>query len=121
MGSESCYNENEEAIGMQVLNVMSAPKTGTFQMRINPEIKAQVEQIYEKSGLTLTDAINCFLQQSINVGGLPFVVTQNSQEALRNVAIAQLMTEIRKGRDSVKAESDWVSEEEMRARLGLDE
>ena len=68
---------------MQALNVMNAPKTGTFQMRINPEIKAQVEQIYEKSGLTLTDAINCFLQQSINVGGLPFVVTQNSQEALR--------------------------------------
>jgi hypothetical protein len=54
------------------------------------------------------------------VGGLPFVVTQNSQEALRNVAIAQLMTEIRKGRDSVKSESDWVSEEEMRARLGID-
>ena len=103
---------------MQVLNVMSAPKTGTFQMRINPEIKAQVEQIYEKSGLTLTDAINCFLQQSINVGGLPFVVTQNSQEALRNVAIAQLMTEIR---NSVKTESDWVSEEEMRAKLGIDE
>ena len=97
---------------MQVLNVMNAPKTGTFQMRINPEIKAQVEQIYEKSGLTLTDAINCFLQQSINVGGLPFVV---------NVAIAQLMTEIRKGRDSVKTESDWVSEEEMRTRLGIDE
>ena len=105
---------------MQPLNVMNAPKTGTFQMRINPQIKAQVEQIYEKSGLTLTDAINCFLQQSINVGGLPFVVTQNSQEALRNVAIAQLMTEIRKGRDSVKSKSDWVSEEEMRARLVID-
>ena len=44
---------------MQPLNVMNAPKTSTFQMRINPEIKAQVEQIYERSGLTLTDAINC--------------------------------------------------------------
>ena len=37
---------------MEPLNVMNAPKTGTFQMRINPQIKAQVEQIYEKSGLT---------------------------------------------------------------------
>ena len=30
---------------MQPLNVMNAPKTSTFQMRINPEIKAQVEQM----------------------------------------------------------------------------
>ena len=82
--------------------------------------QAQVEQIYERSGLTLTDAINCFLQQSINVGGLPLSSRRSSQEALRNVAIAQLMTEIRKGRDSVKSESDWVSEEEMRARLVID-
>lgn len=29
---------------MQPLNVMNAPKTSTFQMRINPEIKAQVYQ-----------------------------------------------------------------------------
>lgn len=106
---------------MQHPNVMTAPKTSTFQMRINPEVKAYAEQVFEKSGLSLTDAINCFLQQSINVGGLPFVVTQNSQEALRNVAIAQLMTEIRKGYDSVRSESDWVSEEEMLARLGIDE
>lgn len=106
---------------MQTLNVMTAPKTGTFQMRINPEIKAQVEKLYEQSGLSLTDAINCFIQQSLNVGGLPFVVTQNSQEALRNLAIAQLMTEIRAGRDSVKTESDWVSEEEMMSRLGITE
>lgn len=106
---------------MQTLNVMTAPKTSTFQMRINPEIKARVEQMYEQSGMSLTDAINCFIQQSLNVGGLPFVVTQNSQEALRNMAIAQLMTEIRAGHDSVKTESDWVSEEEMMSRLGITE
>ena len=101
------------------------PKTGTFQMRINPEIKAQVEQNYEKSGLTLTvHAISCFLQQSINDEAVSrLLLNQHNylKEALRNVAIAQLMTEIRKGRDSVKTESDWVSEEEMRAKLGIDE
>lgn len=106
-------------MNMQPLNVMNAPKTSTFQMRINPEIKARVEKVYEQSGMSLTDAINCFIQQSLNVGGLPFVVTQNSQDALRNMAITQLMAEIRAGRESVKTESDWVSEEEMMSRLGI--
>lgn len=104
---------------MEALNIMTAPKTATFQMRINPEIKNYVEQMFANSGMSLTDAINCFLQQSINTGGLPFVVTQNSREALRNLAIAQLMTEIQTGHDSVKSENDWVSEEEMMERLGV--
>lgn len=104
---------------MENLNVMNAPKTSTFQMRINPEIKNQAEQIFQNCGMTLTDAINVFIQQSMNVGGLPFVVNQNSREALRNQAIAQLMLEIQKGRDSVRSESDWVSEEEMLAHFGI--
>lgn len=101
------------------MNIMNAPKTSTFQMRINPEIKNQAEQIFQNCGMTLTDAINVFIQQSMNVGGLPFVVNQNSKEALRNQAIAQLMTEIQKGRDSVRSESDWISEEEMLAHFGI--
>jgi addiction module RelB/DinJ family antitoxin len=63
------------------MNIVNAPKTGTFQMRINPEIKAQAESIYANCGMTLTDAINAFIQQSINVEGLPFLVTQNSKAA----------------------------------------
>lgn len=105
---------------MDNLNVMSAPKTSTFQMRINPEVKERAEAIFQRCGLSLTDAINVFLQQSMNAGGLPFIVTQDSREALRDQAIAQLMREIQAGRDSVRSEGDWVSEEEMLARFGLD-
>ena len=104
---------------MEKLNVMNAPKTSTFQMRINPEIKNQAEQLFQNCGMTLTDAINVFIQQSINVGGMPFIVTQNSREALKDQAIARLMSEIQKGRDSVRSESDWVSEEEMLAHFGI--
>ena len=50
---------------------------------------------------------------------MPFVVTSDSQEALHNQAIAILMAEIQKGRDSVKTEDDWVSEEDMRAHFGV--
>jgi addiction module RelB/DinJ family antitoxin len=88
-------------------------------MRINPEIKAQVEQIYARCGMTMTDAINAFLQQSINVEGLPFLMTQNSKEALREQAIAQLMLELKKGEDSVQSEADWVSEAELLHEFGV--
>ena len=104
---------------MEKLNVMNAPKTSTFQMRINPEIKNQAEQLFQNCGMTLTDAINVFIQQAMNVGGMPFIVTQNSREALKDQAIARLMSEIQKGRDSVRSESDWVSEEEMLAHFGI--
>ena len=104
---------------MSELNVATAPKNGTFQMRINPEIKEQVEKIYADCGMTLTDAINTFLQQSINVGGLPFLVTMNSKEALRQQAISMLMYELKKGDDSVKSESDWISEEELATEFGV--
>ena len=105
---------------MERINVTTAPKTGTFQMRINPTIKREVERIYAECGLTLTDAINVFIQQTLNAGAMPFIVTSNSKDALRDQAMAQLMAEIQKGRDSVKAESDWVSEEEMLNHFGVE-
>lgn len=104
---------------MDNLNVMNAPKTSTFQMRINPEVKNQAEAIFQRCGLTLTDAINVFIQQSMNAGGLPFIVTQDSREALRDQAIARLMQEIQAGRNSVQSDADWISEEEMLARFDL--
>ena len=106
---------------MEELNVATAPKTGTFQMRINPQIKERVENIYAASGMTLTDAINIFIQQSINVEGLPFIVSKNSKDALRQQAIAQMMLELKKGEDSIKTEADWISEEEVLERLGTKE
>ena len=38
------------------LSVTMAPKDTTFQVRINSEIKKKVEEIYARTGMTLTDA-----------------------------------------------------------------
>ncbi len=103
------------------LNIASAPKTTTFQMRMNPEVKSRLENIYAGCGMTLTDAINTFLQQSLNVEGLPFVVTQNSKSALREQAIAQLMLALQQGEDSVRGEHDWIDEAEILAEFGADQ
>lgn len=94
------------------LNATAAPKTASFQMRINPEIKAQVESIYATYGLTLTDAVNIFIQQSLNTKGLPFLLSPENAEYLKAKSVQRLMSEIQNGWDSVKSESDWVSEED---------
>lgn len=48
------------------------PKTATLNIRTDPVVKAQAEQIYRAFGITLTDAVNIFLRKSIMEGGLPF-------------------------------------------------
>lgn len=100
------------------LNISTAPKTTTFQMRINPEIKSRLEDIYAGCGMTLTDAINTFLQQSLNVEGLPFLVTQNSRDALREQAAARLMLELAQGEASVHSQADWIDEADILAEFG---
>lgn len=47
-------------------------KSSSMYIRIDPEIKSDVEAIYARYGMSITDAINVFLYQSRNVGGLPF-------------------------------------------------
>jgi len=48
------------------------PKSSSMSLRIDPQVKADVEAIYSRYGLSITEAINIFLHQSLNVGGLPF-------------------------------------------------
>ena len=42
------------------MDIVSAPKTDMFRMRINPEIRQDLEAVFAKNGLTLTDAVNVF-------------------------------------------------------------
>ena len=96
-------------MSMQNQNISTAPKTGSFQMRINPEVKSQAESIFAAYGLTLTDAVNIFIQQSLNTKGLPFLLSPENGEYLKAKATARLMAEIQAGWDSAEAEG-WVSE-----------
>lgn len=44
----------------------------TVQARVNPELKQQADALFSALGLSTADAIRIFLQQAVNVGGLPF-------------------------------------------------
>ena len=97
-------------------NVVSAPKTDMFRIRINPELRRQLEEVYEKNGLTLTDAVNVFFQQSLNAGGFPFAVNENNAEIIKGKAMARLMKEL------AAAQNDPVthSEEDVYAMFGVE-
>ena len=47
-------------------------KTSSMYIRIDPKIKTDVEAIYSRYGMSVTDAINVFLYTSRSIGGLPF-------------------------------------------------
>ena len=55
-------------------------KSTTFTFRLNPEVKKEASDLYESLGITLSDAINLFLYQSIREGGLPFEVKKDQKE-----------------------------------------
>lgn len=93
----------------------TAPKTDLFRMRINPEMRQELEEVYAKNGLTLTDAVNVFFQQSLNAGGFPFAVNEQNAEFVKAKALSRLLKELEKG------ENDPVSypEDEVYQMFGV--
>ena len=98
------------------MDIVSAPKTDMFRMRINPEIRQDLEAVFAKNGLTLTDAVNVFFQQSLNAGGFPFSVTADNAELIRAKALNRLMKEL----DAGIADPTSYSEDEVYHMLGVE-
>lgn len=112
------FKKKEMIFMADILSVAMAPKDSTFQVRINSEIKKTVEEIYARTGMTLTDAFNIFIQQTINVEGLPFLVTQNSKEALREQAVALLMMDLKRAEERADKEG-WIDADDLEKELGV--
>lgn len=98
-------------------NVVSSTKTDMFRIRMNPEIREELERIYAKNGLTLTDAVNVFFQQSINAGGFPFAVNEDNAEIIKAKALSRLMKELQKGDECAEV----YDADDARKMLGLSE
>jgi len=101
-------------------NVVTAPKTESYHFRINPEIRRQMEAIYAKNGISFTQAINIFIQQSLNDNGLPFLASPENAEFMRTKAMRRLLEEAQKGWDSAEKEG-WLSIEALEAQLGSED
>ena len=97
------------------MDIVSSAKTDMFRMRINPDVRRELERVYAKNGLTLTDAVNVFFQQSLNTGGFPFQVTENNAELIKAKALNRLMKELEEG----LADSVSYTEDEVYQMLGV--
>ena len=49
-------------------------KTANINIRINPETKKEAEKLFSNFGMTISDAVNIFIHQSLLSEGLPFSV-----------------------------------------------
>ena len=66
-----------------------AMKTANFNMRMEEQKKADAESLYQSLGMTLPQAINMFITQSLLVGGLPFDVKLPRYNRETEVAIQE--------------------------------
>lgn len=64
-------------------------KSANINVRVDPKFKTEVENLYRKFGMSVTDAINIFLHVSLLEGGLPFEVRQPRYNAETEAAIKE--------------------------------
>jgi DNA-damage-inducible protein J len=56
------------------MEAINMAKTSNLNIRIDPATKEAAEKLFSNFGITITDAVNIFLHQSLLTGGLPFPV-----------------------------------------------
>ena len=81
-------------------------KNADLHIRIDPETKTGAERLYSIFGITITDAVNMFLRQSLLVGGLPFELKQPRYNAETEAAM-QETRDIRAGKIQTKQFSSF--------------
>ena len=54
----------------------------TLQVRMDSQVKADVEELYRSLGTSFAEAVRMFAQQSLLVGGMPFQPTLKTWDEL---------------------------------------
>ncbi|MBR2800973.1 MAG: type II toxin-antitoxin system RelB/DinJ family antitoxin [Erysipelotrichaceae bacterium] len=91
-----------------------AQKTAIFNMRMESQKKAEAEKLYQTLGMTLPQAINVFISQSLLVGGLPFEVrlpvynreTEAAMQEARDIASGKISAKTYSSAEELFAELD---------------
>jgi len=90
-------------------------KTINYNVRLNPEIKAQAEETFALFGMNLSEAISIFLHKAILENGLPFSVTAPKYRP----EVYELIDRIESGEE--KLYGPYKSVEEMNAALDAED
>ena len=60
----------------------TATKDAEIKFRTSDELKRQTRRVYDRWGLSLSEAFNLFMRKSVEVGGLPFDLRPEPSPAL---------------------------------------
>jgi len=80
-------------------------KSATLNLRVNPQLKEQAEDILRQLGIPMSTAIDMFLNQITLVGGIPFSVTLPKAPASVNadaMTTDEIHEKLRKGMESAE-------------------
>lgn len=81
-------------------------KTTTLNLRVNPAVKQQAEEVLKQLGVPMATAVDMFLRQITLTGGIPFEVTLPKAPPSINadaMTVEQLRAELMAGYEEVKA------------------
>ena len=60
-------------------------KSATLNLRVNPKVKKQAEEVLDRLGIPMSVAIDMYLNQINLTGGIPFMVTLPGGPDILNV------------------------------------
>jgi DNA-damage-inducible protein J len=69
--------------------VRKPAKTGYINARVEPKLKKSAEAVFDKIGLSTTDAVTIFLKQVVAQKGMPFAVKVPNRETVRALRDAE--------------------------------
>lgn len=61
---------------------MANTNSSNISIRMDSDLKAAAEALYEELGMNLSTAFNIFVRQSLRVGGIPFTITTETPNAI---------------------------------------
>ena len=99
-------------------------RTSNVFARVEPEIKEQAEQVLDRLGIPMSNAVGMFLRQVVLQRGLPFEVKlpQEAPVAYGALSKEQFDAEIEKGMADIRAGRVYSADDieaEMRRDYGI--
>lgn len=85
----------------------------TLQVRMNSDLKAQVEELYRSLGTSFAEAVRIFAQQSLREGGMPFRPTLKTWDEM---TAQEISTKLAKSEADI-LEGRVFSQEDVDARI----
>ncbi|MBW8308041.1 MAG: type II toxin-antitoxin system RelB/DinJ family antitoxin [Candidatus Paracaedibacteraceae bacterium] len=86
-------------------------RTETVRTRVDPEVKQRATLLFRKLGLTMSDALNLFLHQSICEERIPFDIKLPNAETLEAIKAAQRVDVKETSREEIRKIWDEAKED----------